>query len=335
MRGRCDEHGNENDVMPELERCVVTPRKCCRFTVRSGARSRRHHITSTTTGLDGPLLPELVNCARASDMGTTASTVHHPELAEEDPSAQSARGLLLEETQAGWNQVYGVLKRRSLAFFSSEEDYLQGREPRSQLSLANCGVRSLGTTIEITSLLGDGDGRPRRFAVQVFDHDEAPAWLRALRIASREPWRDHSKHAGHCFLCDVAFDAWSRPHHCRRCGELCCGMCAAKFIALPDYGYDRARVCVGCYTEAQSGGPVISAVEREARKARAEQEAEALRARLAEAEAVRRRENVAAGHQLRRDRLKKMYGTEAVKAEVAEREARLSSLDGAGEAACA
>ena len=247
-----------------------------------------------------------------------SATAVHKELTTEAPDAQALQGLLLEQNEAreGWVQVYGVLRHRVLSFYPSEEQFLRGDAPRNTVALANCavsrftgfqgdGVYPDGTIVIDAPGAGQDGAAPHRYAIQSFDADEVEQWLRALRLASREPWRS----APNCFLCDVPFDAWSRRHHCRRCGENVCGQCAPRFAALPNYQYDEeVRVCVGCYAEE---GPVISAGERAQRKSKAEQEAEELRNRLRASEAARKRESGSLVVQQRRDRLRRMYGTEA------------------------
>ncbi len=99
--------------------------------------------------------------------------------------------------------------------------------------------------------------------------DETRKWLRALQIASREPWAKE----GSCSQCAAPFDLVSRQHHCRRCGVVACERCSANKQAMLDYGYpEPVRVCKSCYGEY---GPVPPASERAARAAAKAEEAEA------------------------------------------------------------
>ena len=245
-------------------------------------------------------------------MGASAS--RHPELSTENPSSQFIEGLLLEQTPSleGWIQAYGVLKNRSIRFYSSEDDYKAGAEPRSSISLANSAIHSFsayqgeGVYPEGTIIVETPQGATvRRWGIQVFIAEERPAWLRAMRLASREPWRSDKENTA-CYLCDVPFDLMSRRHHCRRCGEVCCTTCASRSSALPDYDYHSdVRVCVGCYS---ASGPVMTAEERAARKKQAEEEAEELRKAARDADIARRKETGSAV-EIRRERLRKMYGS--------------------------
>eukprot|EP00732_Lithocolla_globosa_P002674 Lithocolla_globosa_v1_NODE_1843_length_2300_cov_12.534076.p1 type:complete len:502 gc:universal NODE_1843_length_2300_cov_12.534076:1530-25(-) len=47
--------------------------------------------------------------------------------------------------------------------------------------------------------------------------------------------------------CGAVFTALNRRHHCRQCGEIFCGDCSSKKVALPQLGFDKPqRVCESC-----------------------------------------------------------------------------------------
>jgi len=54
-----------------------------------------------------------------------------------------------------------------------------------------------------------------------------------------------------CTSCSKAFSMSVRKHHCRSCGEIFCGPCADKYVALARLGYDESpqRVCQSCFTK--------------------------------------------------------------------------------------
>lgn len=54
--------------------------------------------------------------------------------------------------------------------------------------------------------------------------------------------------APQCMVCDSPFSCWSRRHHCRSCGIVCCAGCSTARIPLPERGYlDPVRVCQLCF----------------------------------------------------------------------------------------
>lgn len=55
-----------------------------------------------------------------------------------------------------------------------------------------------------------------------------------------------------CTNCGIKFTVTQRRHHCRNCGEIFCGNCTSKTIALPALGYpanQKLKVCEICYTK--------------------------------------------------------------------------------------
>ncbi|GMF58525.1 unnamed protein product [Phytophthora fragariaefolia] len=50
-----------------------------------------------------------------------------------------------------------------------------------------------------------------------------------------------------CVLCGAEFDLLKRKHHCRSCGLVYCGRCAAQFDRVVKFGFvEPVRLCVGC-----------------------------------------------------------------------------------------
>ena len=59
--------------------------------------------------------------------------------------------------------------------------------------------------------------------------------------------------ADQCRLCHKKFGAFTREHHCRRCGAAVCNACSPQRLRLPQLGFtDRVRVCVPCAREEKS-----------------------------------------------------------------------------------
>ncbi|DAZ98927.1 TPA: hypothetical protein N0F65_001366, partial [Lagenidium giganteum] len=49
-----------------------------------------------------------------------------------------------------------------------------------------------------------------------------------------------------CAVCVVKFGLMARKHHCRRCGEVVCSKCSAKWTIRRDHGHAQVRICVTC-----------------------------------------------------------------------------------------
>ena len=64
---------------------------------------------------------------------------------------------------------------------------------------------------------------------------------------SKDHWKKDSAIAA-CRSCDAKFGAANRRHHCRNCGDIFCGKCAFRTIAVPPRGIRTpVRVCDECY----------------------------------------------------------------------------------------
>jgi len=55
--------------------------------------------------------------------------------------------------------------------------------------------------------------------------------------------------SNNCPLCSRLFTFFRRRHHCRKCGDLCCGDCSTKRVYLSPKDLNRERVCDKCYRE--------------------------------------------------------------------------------------
>lgn len=54
-----------------------------------------------------------------------------------------------------------------------------------------------------------------------------------------------------CAICDSAFDMFNRRHHCRGCGLVCCGACAAHSDRVVKFGFlEPVRLCAPCAAQA-------------------------------------------------------------------------------------
>jgi hypothetical protein len=88
--------------------------------------------------------------------------------------------------------------------------------------------------------------------------EERNAWLEALirvilalgspgAAAIDAPIWVPDEIATHCMVCEVPFSLFTRRHHCRRCGKVCCAACSTMRALLANIG-EEARVCNHCYT---------------------------------------------------------------------------------------
>jgi hypothetical protein len=66
-----------------------------------------------------------------------------------------------------------------------------------------------------------------------------------------EEWK-HDDSSSICPYCGAQFTFWTRRHHCRGCGNLCCGGCCGKTLPLLNSDGTRTeeRVCGDCYRDA-------------------------------------------------------------------------------------
>lgn len=63
--------------------------------------------------------------------------------------------------------------------------------------------------------------------------------------------------ADECRVCEHAFSATRRKHHCRQCGRVVCGQCSEREKLVPGYGRKRQRTCDDCFDRpADGGGPL-------------------------------------------------------------------------------
>ena len=49
-----------------------------------------------------------------------------------------------------------------------------------------------------------------------------------------------------CSICQVSFGFFTRRHHCRACGALCCDACSRERVQLQGWAFAR-RVCDPCF----------------------------------------------------------------------------------------
>ena len=257
-------------------------------------------------------------------MGLGAS---HPEQGADAPGAVALSGWLEKqsETLQVYNRRYCILEHRHLRYFDDEAQHREKLPPRGTIALAHCRVTAsaadgaVGNGAAGGGILIETPSDTSRLAAQraqtrllfrCSTAAEQRSWLRALQVASREPW-DADALAAACALCSVVtFDALlHRRHHCRRCGRVACEACAAAYAALPDYGYTApVRLCRECVGEE---GPVPPPAER------------ARRAAAAAGEASRRNESWHAA-QIKKAKEERAEGAADRKAKIKEEMRRLS-----------
>lgn len=66
------------------------------------------------------------------------------------------------------------------------------------------------------------------------------------KIAAR-PWQEDGPQ---CNQCQSEFSTINRKHHCRKCGDLVCVLCAPNDNQrpVPEFGYmESVRVCLKCF----------------------------------------------------------------------------------------
>ncbi|KAJ0403295.1 hypothetical protein ATCC90586_007553 [Pythium insidiosum] len=83
-----------------------------------------------------------------------------------------------------------------------------------------------------------------------------PLWLDRRRLSrmqfiSRDDWvRDEDRRA--CVLCLKVFGL-RRKHHCRKCGEVVCSVCAPpREVEVDNYGVANIRICQACMIRSRS-----------------------------------------------------------------------------------
>jgi hypothetical protein len=222
----------------------------------------------------------------------------HPELQADAPKAQRHEGLLLKESETvkDWNQRYAVLESGVLSYYDSEDQAKKRQQPRGRIDVQNCRVSETGA---------DDIAHPSCFVVETPKEErrtmaqrgqttmyfqpptdeDLHAWLRALQVASREPWAANGDDPG-CAGCARPFDLFSRRHHCRRCGRVVCEACSPHRQAMPLMAYTApVRVCNDCNGNVE---PLAPAADRKRAAEETAAQAEKRRADERRAELDRR-----------------------------------------------
>ncbi|GLD98343.1 hypothetical protein PINS_up007040 [Pythium insidiosum] len=92
-----------------------------------------------------------------------------------------------------------------------------------------------------------------------------PLWLDRRRLSRmqfipRDEWiRDEDRKA--CVLCLKVFGL-RRKHHCRKCGEVVCSVCAPpREVEIDNYGVANIRICQACMIRSRSSSETSSAAQ--------------------------------------------------------------------------
>ena len=196
----------------------------------------------------------------------------HSELGGDAPNDQRHEGWLTKESETlkTWNPRWCVLAKAELRWWDDEAMAKDGQPPRGKVSLRYARVSAAADAAHVDALCIEtaGGGAAGRLFFQAPSAGAAAAWLRALRVASREPWEVQPPGGGDiCPVCRLAPLSLFHRHHCRRCGALVCSGCSAAVRALPDLDYAQpVRVCTPCAGE---DGPLLPPAERAAAAVRA------------------------------------------------------------------
>lgn len=231
----------------------------------------------------------------------------HSELGIDAPHAQHHEGWLTKESETlkTWNPRYCILAGAELKWWDDETQAKDGLPPRGKIALRYCRVSAAADTAHVDALCIEvPDASRTRLFFQPPSPGASLVWLRALRVASREPWDMPSPGAGDtCPVCNLAaFDLFHRQHHCRRCGTLVCMGCSVTTRALPDLDYPQpVRQCAPCAGEE---GPLLPPAERAAAAARAAAEREKNQGLWHEQRLQQSKKEAAAGAEARRASIK-------------------------------
>ncbi|PWZ01426.1 hypothetical protein BCV70DRAFT_198857 [Testicularia cyperi] len=109
-------------------------------------------------------------------------------------------------------------------------------------------LRSSSTRVLRINDLGGAEDTPSRSAAQVGLQTSADAIVRRLRGEglSRKFWMA-DENAKECRECLSVFTPFRRKHHCRICGQIFCGRCAAHIIKGKRFDFEgMIRVCNFC-----------------------------------------------------------------------------------------
>ncbi|XP_053605418.1 RUN and FYVE domain-containing protein 2 isoform X2 [Plodia interpunctella] len=109
-----------------------------------------------------------------------------------------------------------------------EQHLLKTQYSEAQKTLEEVGATLSENKLQLAELL-------EREASVATTSDETPTWT-------------SDKDATACTACVKEFNITRRKHHCRRCGQIFCGACSEKSVALPG-NTKPVRVCDGCYAE--------------------------------------------------------------------------------------